>query len=384
MGSSSPRWIACALVAACSFRNGGAVGDGGPGVVADATAADSADGSLLVQDGTETATCYGSGLVQVCPITTPPATLPPLPSPLDTSTSTACSYAQQADSSMVCVIAAQTLSIDSSLSVIGQYPLVLLGTDTIAIGAAIDVSSYAGTAVTGPGASWSGCAAAVAPGPNDGGAGGGAGGSFGTLGGNGGTGNNGAVDDSGAAGTPGSAQDPANVRGGCAGSAGALANATAGGAGGNSGGAIYLLAGTSITILATVSANGAGGSGGNVDSGGGGGGTGGLIGLEAPAITVGAVIAANGGGGGGGGDGTPSAGGTGGDGQTSTTQAAAGGATATNYVTTGGTGGVAAIAPGDGSSNPAGGGGGGGAVGVIYAKGSLTGAAMCSPAPALH
>ena len=74
-----------------------------------------------------------------------------------------------------------------------------------------------------------------------------------------------------------------------------------GGPGGGGGGALYLSAGSALTVGPTgfVLANGGGGRGGSFGAGGGGGGAGGSLVLEAPLVVVEGVIAANGGGGGG-------------------------------------------------------------------------------------
>ncbi len=362
-----PRSLLLVLVGACGFHP-----------------RPSSDGGTTGFDGaTAYPACFGSGLIQVCLDAPPPDELAPLGSAFDT-TSRACLDVTQSDGSTVCVLAAVAVAITSNVAVTGQYPLVLLGTDTISIDGTLDVSSHSSPASMGAGANWSDCNPATAAGPNTGGAGGGAGGSFGAIGGSGGEGNNGAAPNDGTGGLPGSPQIALIVRGGCIGALGATGAVASPGAGGNSGGAVYLLAGTSIEVSASVAANGAGGGFGSDDSGGGGGGAGGLVGLEAPTITVTAIIAANGGGGGGGGDGTPAAGGPGGDGAITTTDAAAGGARTSSYDTEGGAGGVAAIAAGAGADNPGGGGGGGGGVGTIYVKGALTGSALISPSPSLN
>ncbi|HEY5946619.1 MAG TPA: hypothetical protein VIV40_14050 [Kofleriaceae bacterium] len=365
MRRASWRWLGFALLGACSFQHG-VIGD-----------IDGARGS----DATAYDACYGSGLFHTC-LTAPPPSMFASGSTLDTSTSTACALVAQTDGPTVCLIAAQAIVIDDNVSVIGSYPLVLLGTDTIAVNGAIDVSSHRSSAVVGAGANWSGCNMPTAAGPNTGGAGGGAGGSFGSIGGAGGEGNNTSTPNVGTAGGAAAPQTPMMIRGGCAGDLGAVGlSPTSPGARGDSGGAVYLLAGTSITVNQWIAASGAGGGAGTDDGGGGGGGAGGLIGLEAPTITVTAIVAANGGGGGGGGDGTPSAGGPGDDGSVTTTVAASGGLRTASYDTTGGTGGVSAVAAGAGTSNPAAGGGGGGSTGVIYIKGALTGASYLSPPP---
>ncbi|MGE5180661.1 MAG: hypothetical protein ACM31C_01300 [Acidobacteriota bacterium] len=365
MGRRMLRWLALALLVGCKFRHGAA------GLAGDASGAADSDAY---------GACFGSGLFHTCLAAPPPATYTPAGATLDTSSSADCTLVLQDDGSKVCLIAAGTITIDGALAVTGSYPLVLLGTDQIVVDAPLDVSSHRSPASVGPGADWPGCAAPTAPGPNGGGAGGGAGGSFGGAGGAGGEGNNGGGTDVGTPGMPGAAQFATLVRGGCRGDTGAVgANATPGGAGASSGGAIYLLAGTSITVAQPIAANGAGGAPGNDDSGGGGGGAGGLVGLEAPTITVTAIVAANGGGGGGGGDGNPTMGGPGSDGMVTTTVAAPGGTRTASYDTSGGAGSVASTLAVAGTSNPAGGGGGGGSVGVIYVRGTLTGAANLSP-----
>jgi hypothetical protein len=334
--------------------------------------------------------CYGTSLVRAC-VTAEPAT--PLVQAAAINTDTDCQAVQpQATGPELCVIAATTINV-SGLSnlVTGARPLVLVATDSITIAAAavLDVSSRSTTRI-GAGANEASCSAPTS-GQNSvatAGAGGGGAGGFGTIGGDGG---NGSV----AKGIGGTSTTAMVLRGGCKGADGGDAGSVQGGAGGNAGGAVYLIAGTSITIDGSIFASAAGGRGGGIRAGGGGGGSGGMIGLDAPTITISAtgIVAANGGGGGGGG-GTGTAGGGGGDGSTTsfTSAAAAGGGGTDGNATTptrnGGNGGVGAASAAAGAlggnslSTGAGGGGGGGGVGIFWVKGALTGTRH-SPNPTL-
>ena len=316
----------------------------------------------------------------------------------------------------LCVIAGTTIDVPAGTTVraIGLVPasstatatnpLVLIATRSITIAGTIDVSSHLGETIGGAPARGAGARTltgcfvagvdgAVGNGANGGG--GAAGGSFAALGGNGGTGgNNGGT----GRGTAAGAGAPTVVHGGCPGGNGGngagvdpTTNTTfGGGTGGPPGGAIYLLAGDSITIAATgkLNASGAGGAGGSAgfdaSGGGGGGGAGGLIVLDAARVSSTGVIFANGGGGGAGGgnDGRNDAGNAGTDPIAPTTAAAGG--TGTNNGGAGGAGGAGITAPlvgrnGSGNFPQCGGGGGGGATGVIKVFGGTLGGTVSPP-----
>ena len=267
----------------------------------------------------------------------------------------------------VCVLVAGTITVSATLRVSGARPLVLLATDTLQIAATLNVSSSTANGYNGAGSNWSGCAVTAA-GPNNGlGGGGGAGGTFTTSGGNGGGGGIGTLDVIAKAKLP---AEPDRIRGGCAGGSGGSSNATPRNAsGGTGGGAIYLIAGTSIELTATaaINASGAGGDSGarsgitNVaGGGGGGGGSGGLIALDAPTIIIdpNAKLMANGGGGGSGGNSDD--GKNGADPSLGNVLARAQGGAGGNGAGGGGLGAAIAGAT-NGGTNNAGGGGGGGA-----------------------
>jgi hypothetical protein len=155
---------------------------------------------------------------------------------------------------------------------------------------------------------------------------------------------------------------------------------------GSGGGAIQLVAGTSIDLKAGafISAPGGGGNQGGLaaQQEGSGGGSGGAILLEAPTVTVAGALAVNGGGGGSGG----AAGGKNGDdGHDSDATPAAGGApTMTDHGGNGGAGGTADGTDGvNATSSGAGGGGGAGRIRINTTTGqaTLTGATL-SPAAA--
>jgi hypothetical protein len=220
---------------------------------------------------------------------------------------------------------------------------------------------------------------AAQPQPSNNGGGGGAGGSFISIGGAGGAGDN-AITAPG--GQPASTVTASTVlRGGCAGQAGVMGGGNGTGLPGKGGGAIYLAAGSQLTIQAgRVAVNGAGARAPQNRYGGSGGGAGGMIVLDAPTITMtNAFLSANGGGGSSGADG-----GTGNPGADpdplDPTVAAPGGAPKGGA---GGAGAAGMSAAGDGGDAGGGlnrgGGGGGGGVGVIYASRAVSGATV-SPA----
>lgn len=299
----------------------------------------------------------GTGLVEICLADEPTNHLVP-PLQLDTSGPVACTLIEPG--SGACVLVGRTIEVTDSMQVIGSRPLILAATQTVTIAGSIDVS--AGAVKCNPGIGQ------TAPG----GGGGGAGGSLAAKGGAGGAGGEG-----GAAGGAGlDAVEPAALtalRGGCHGTAGGEGgdNQT-GGAGGLGGGAIYVVAGSLISLEtdASVVANGAPGAGGfgtagrtTGGGGGGGGGSGGVIGLDAPIVTfgMGNKVSATGAGGG--------AGACGGGSNGSDGMGTAGGA-AIAGAGTGGAGAVtgAGMVGGDSTSTcvtGGGGGGGGGSAGFV-------------------
>ena len=247
--------------------------------------------------------CFGPAGWTVCLTILPTKTFVP-PATIDTETSSDCltsiptswSSAGQPDA---CIIAARTITITSGVTVTGKLPLVLVATDSITVGARLEVASHRGGAV-GPGANSADCPAyTTAPQPSNvaGFGGGGAGASFGTVGGAGGPGNGTATN----RGLPTVAETahPKTLRGGCRGQSGGAGLAPAG-IGGNGGGAVYLVAGNTITLMPSgaINASGAGATGGGHYSGGAGGGSGGMIALHAASIaaSAGATLVANGGG----------------------------------------------------------------------------------------
>ncbi len=348
-----------------------------------------ADSAPISSDG---GTCLGRGVLgSVCLSGAAPAPVSLTTVTINTVSTTAGNCQEiraQASGPSLCLITGTTISVAAGATVrgVGANPLVLVATQSITIDGTIDVSTHSNETIGGVPALGGGarnatsCFAAGVDGQGGSGSNGGggaAGGSFGGLGAIGGTGaNNGST----AHGTPASPGAPTVLVGGCPGghggdgSGGGPGGANAGGAGGNAGGAVYLLAGDSITIGGKINASGAGGGGGanavSSSGGGGGGGAGGMIGLEAARITVTGAVFANGGGGGAGGGnaGTGDAGRAGTD-PTAATTAAAGG-TGPNNGGNGGAGSVGSTAPvvgknGSGSFPQCGGGGGGGGAGVI-------------------
>lgn len=342
-------------------RSGQCVGEQGTGSDG---GADAPDMMMTSEDG---ASCYGTGLVRAC-FAAPPSGARTVDAAINTDTSNLCDT--DARNSAWCVIAGSTISVQGTVLVTGSKPLVLLATQSIDVTGTLDAASHRG-GTTGPAANAAGCNAGTPAGTS----GGGAGGSFGARGGAGG----GTAGSATNGGVSGNAITPTVAHGGCAGQNGNGGSAGVAGAGG---GAVYLIAESTITIAGVINASGAGGTNGVMSaSGGGGGGSGGLIGLDAPTVTNNGLIFANGGGGGEG-SGQTTAGAPGGD-----PVAGAGGTGGGNLSTNGGNGGAgqggATATPGDGGNGTAtgGGGGGGGGVGVIRDdRGAISGGTV-SPDP---
>jgi hypothetical protein len=300
--------------------------------------------------------------------------------------------------SPVCFLIASTINIAAGTTVraLGANPLVLIAARTITISGTLDASTRFGETIGGLPALGSGARSAAqcnalgidgtTGNATDDGGGGGAGGSFGSVG---------AIGGDGRFGTPHGNPRPVTLAGvlggGCPGGRGGDGNGGGGGGlGGIGGGAMYLIAGSSITIGgATVASGGGGGGGGggsNSGGGAGGGGSGGMIGLDAPQITVTGSVYANGGGGGGGNGNDFPRNGTRGADPSAPLVAATGGIGGDSGGGNGGNGavGVKPAAPGvSGGQQYCAGGGGGGGVGVVRVFGvppaSLTGS--ISPPP---
>jgi hypothetical protein len=357
------------------------------------------DASIDASDpggGPDASVCFGSGLVKVCLASAPsgPVTIDQS-EPLDTSVDRNCPQIVAGGANAVsdmCVFAGTTVTVGNVVA-IGSRPLVVIATGTLSVVGTLDVSSKTGNPRLGAGANPGTCITATGAGDDTGGGGGGAGGSFGTKGGAGGSGdlnNNGPPAGTAKGGTAGLAQpSPARLRGGCPGGTGGTGESPQRAAGGDGGGAIYLIAGTSITIDGNVYASGGGGdadsNASGIAQGGGGGGSGGLIGFDAPSIRVTGRVVANGGAGGGGG-GTTAGGGRGGEGTTMSWSARATGGTAGPIATANDGSGAAGTAVNqtgnvDGSDGDGGGGGGGGGLGVILISGALSGGMTMSPTP---
>ena len=325
-------------------------------------------------------TCYGTGLVVACFDAVPTGTLMLGGNqPINTDTDARCATTTNAVAA--CVLAAESITVANGFfAATGSRPLVLVATQTISITGTLTASSFRQFDIVGAGADMPGCTAGAAPT----GSSGGAGGSFGGMGGNGAVAGTAA-----SAGMAGASFVPTTLRGGCSGQDGADAVAPLGpGAKGRGGGALYLIANTSITIAGTLSANGSGGTGGGTgdSAGGGGGGSGGFIGLDTPSLMVTGSVLANGGGGGEGSS-TQNPGASGQDTSTATV-AAAGGAGGTSFGTDGGDGSVGAQLAGENGAaqctntctTPLSGGGGGGGAGIIKLY-RATSAGGISPAP---
>lgn len=291
-----------------------------------------------------------------------------------------------------------SIGVDTTLRVIGEYPIMITAWGDITIDGLIDASSKSdfNNAIDafleiGAGANLQDCATVgtgddgVTGAVNIGKGTGGGGGGFGTAGGRGG-----GHDETGPGGNLGEALKsiPENLRGGCAGGRGGngtdhMNNPGSGGRGGAGGGVVHLVARDRLTIASSgrLHAGGAGGHPGNPDLGGnnnshrvggGGGGSGGWIGLEAADLMIeaDAILAANGGAGGAGANndmGEP-----GEDGRLSDEVAALGAGDGGGDGGDGGFAGTPAGQPGQDVGDNEGGGGGGGGVGmiVIYSSNS--------------
>jgi hypothetical protein len=328
--------------------------------------------------------CLGSGLLgSVCLQRRPTAPVMLVSGTINTASvgpGNCSEIRAQSGGPSLCIISGTMITVTAGATAraVGANPLVLIATQSILIDGGLDASSHAGDIVLGAGARTAAeCAALGVDGPpgklinmNFYGGGGAAGGSFGGAGGAGGSGGRGNIGH----GTPAAQVAPRVLTGGCPGGRGGDGvNGGGGAVGGNAGGAIYLLAGGSISVTGKINASGAGGAGGatGVDSsgGGGGGGAGGMIGLEAPHVTVAGSLYANGGGGGGGGGGSPGDLGQPGSDPALAATVAIGGGGGNGGGGTGGTGAAAAQVGAVGGSatniNESAGGGGGGGAGVI-------------------
>jgi hypothetical protein len=348
-------------------------------VQAKASDAGAVDGVL-----NDAATCFGTGVVRFCLESAPSQPLSvTAPTMIDTGDPAMCAHVTSGSSD--CVIAATSISIGATLRATGAKPLVLLATGSISIlpGGMIDVGSHRGASPeTGAGADFAQCDAGTHPGFASFG-GGGAGGSLVGSGGRGGASFSNSV-----GGMPGATTFVNELRGGCAGQDGAGPKAP--GAAGHGGGAVFLIAGDTISVQGVINAAGEGGGGGGACGqatacGGGGGGSGGMVGFDAPHIGGSGLILASGGGGGQGSNDAQMSGGPGGD--PSSTAGAAGGAGGADG--TGGTGGAGSSRAGGAADggvgitnqvDAGGGGGGGGGAGIVQAPSDATLGTNVSPA----
>ncbi|MBA3396604.1 MAG: hypothetical protein H0T89_28495, partial [Deltaproteobacteria bacterium] len=228
---------------------------------------------------------------------------------VETDNDAACTLLVGPTSGEICVIAAESLAVQSGavLRAKGVRPLMLLGASQLAIRGIVDVASRRGGGV-GAGANPPGCKLTNAGQSTGGsvGASGGAGGSFQGAGGKGGAS---VVQLEG--GAPDGAMTAATAfRGGCPGGAGG-STAQVGPKGAAGGGAVYVLTGGMLSFSGTINASGAGGNPAGTQQGGSGGGSGGLIVVESATQSIGTTATAfalGGGGSTGGGDtggGTP-------------------------------------------------------------------------------
>jgi hypothetical protein len=359
---------------------------GAPGIDARVPQADGGGDAAALDAPPGAAFCAGT-FTRACADVPPTENVTLDTQTIDTGSSTLCRGATVTPSFTRCVIIGQSITVPpgATITVVGLNPLILLA-DTITISGTLDAASHRGM-LDGPGADASFCATNFVT-PNTGSGepdgGGGFGGSFGAKGGNGG---GGAKDGAPGVAPDGLATTTSLLHGGCKGAAGA----GTGGVEGHGGGAVTLIAKTSVMIAGTVNASGASGAGGKTSGGGGGGGSGGMIVLDAPTVNVTGQCFANGGGGGEGAN--ANANGEDGHESASPGTAGAGGLVGTNIGGDGGAGGAGTSPVGtvgvkgvDGGGGAiGGGGGGGGSVGIIKViSSSATGTndlAKVSPAP---
>lgn len=362
---------ALATLAACELPTDSFHGpDGGGG-------ADATQGAPARDAGPSAPWCFDAGIVRGCVSPGPARDLILPTTTLDTVTSPSCSASIQD----YCVIAGTSIEIEGVLRATGARPLVLAATTSIAVHALIDVGSHRDSG-PGAGADPAECTTGASPTTAAGTSGGGAGGTFTRRGGHGGDGAA-AMNSGGLAVDPVLPASVTQLRGGCPGQPGAGASQPPGGHGG---GAVFLYAGNTIDLEATIDAGGQGGSGApKLSQGGGGGGSGGMIAFRAPTIITGAkaLVFATGGGGGeasthtnignAGADASSAAAAAGGSG--GTTNGGHGGAGSTGSPTAGVNDGT----DGSGTTDLGGGGGGGGGAGLI--KGPAALASQAAPAP---
>ncbi len=278
--------LVLALIPACGFHPA-APGDGG---VRDTADRDATGGEPLPGSEPLPAGCYGTAYITVCPKVMPTSPLHIGNRHVHTDATSPDCLALDPDVP-VCVLAGSDVQVSNFLSAEGPRPLVVLSLSTLDVNGTIDVASHRDLSPQATGAAADVDACGGTPAVTS--TGGGFGGSFGSQGGNGGT--------TGPSGLAGPAITPTTLRGGCAGGIGKdfIVNNT----GGRGGGAVQLIALTSITVLGDINASGSSGGGANpTNNGGGGGGSGGMIVFDAPLLTFDAAaqVYANGGGGGGG------------------------------------------------------------------------------------
>jgi hypothetical protein len=352
-------------------------------------AGDNSDGGGRADNTIDARVCFGTNPVTICledapiaPLTISSATM------INTDDSTMCALVRSGGN--YCVLAATTITINVTLRATGTRPLVLIASDSILIYGLIDVGSHRGAVPEiGAGADPANCVAGILPQS----ACGGAGGSFTGSGGNGGN-----VQQTLLGGVPGAVSTmTTELRGGCPGQDGQVSTApvTNRGIGGHGGGAVHLIAGSTIDVRGAINAAGEGGGGacpisncpggaGTFGNGGGGGGSGGMIGFDAPIVTNSGLILANGGGGGSGGEDLAPPGRLGAD--PTVVTAAAGGLGTSSGSANGGNGsagpmGGSGSTGGSSSARTGGGGGGGGGAGLVKSPTAANLGTQVSPSP---
>ena len=286
------------------------------------------------------------------------------PVAFNTDADASCTVVVQTDGPEICVVRANSIAVNASMTVAGVRALALVGDSSLLISGTIDASAHG--AMSGPGGGFRTSGAVATSTKGGGGAGfatdGGAGGNFSGSGGTASDPLDLAVFEGGPRAAPGSGFTGLNPDGG------------------GGGGALLLIACRgSVTTTGVIKAAGGGGEptydtvlGGSVSqsNSAGGGGAGGYVVIEGLTLDIGGGLFANGGGGGGGNTINDSSGTAGQDGKASTTPASGGAGNGAG--SKGGDGGAKAIAPTNGGNTiSVSAGGGGGSAGVLQ---------LCTPA----
>lgn len=326
-----------------------------------------ADVALIDLPATGPPYCFGSdrGLLKFCSdaVANEPQNFS---TTIDTGIAANCNDRPLSGGIELCVIYASTITITGTVRVVGSRPLVLVAVQTIDVVGHLDAGSRR-LGGSGAGAGSGACPPATPPT----GMGGGAGGTFRGQGGSGGAASGGSQ------GTAPMPFPPISVRGGCAGAT----SLGLGGTPGRGGGALYLIAGSAISVgsQGRIDVSGAGAM--PSDAGGHGGGSGGLLALDAAGFQIQGELMANGGGGASGSDGAIA---QAGDESSAPAVPGAGGGSGAGLNGGNGSAGQVSLVgmAGSGAGATLGAGGGGGGAGwILYFGGVLAASPKISPPP---